>query len=147
MLCSWLLGPNLTCCYSKLSASLVPAAVAPAGHYLAPVRPSRVGACLETPDGVFLFLLGQEIESHLQADGLHVILAQRSCTIAAPGSGLCGGGEDGAEGPAAVMGTECQPPCPGPWRNTKRAWQSPTATVFTQGPHVTRAVERKTPTA
>lgn len=51
-------------------------AVTPAGLYLAPVRPPRLGARLEARDGVLLLLLGHEVESHLQADGLHVILAQ-----------------------------------------------------------------------
>lgn len=46
------------------------------GLYLVPVRPPRLGACLEACDGVLLLLLGQEVESHLQANGLHVILAQ-----------------------------------------------------------------------
>lgn len=78
MLSLWLLSPNLSSHCLRLSASLVPAGFGtPGGLYLVPIRPPRLGACLEARDGIFLLLLGQEVKGHLQANGLHVILAQR----------------------------------------------------------------------
>lgn len=74
LLCPWLLGPNILGYHLQLSA--LQAAWLQLGLYLVPVRPPRLGACLEACDGVLLLLLGQEVESHLQANGLHVILAQ-----------------------------------------------------------------------
>lgn len=110
MLYPWLLGPNLPGHHFGLSATLVPAGcVTPAGLYLAPVRPPRLGARLEARDGVLLLLLGHEVKSHLQANGLHVILAQcRGHVHVQLQEAVCVvGGEGGTEGPVAVMGTEC----------------------------------------
>lgn len=45
--------------------------------HLSPVRSSRLGSGPHSSDGISLLLLGQKIQRHLQADGLHVILAER----------------------------------------------------------------------
>lgn len=48
-----------------------------ARSHLPPVRPSRLGSGPQASDGISLLLLSQKIQRHLQADGLHVVLAER----------------------------------------------------------------------
>ncbi len=45
--------------------------------HLPPLRSSRLGSGPQSSDGVSLLLLGQKVQCHLQADGLHVILTER----------------------------------------------------------------------
>ena len=104
----WLLGPNLPSQCLRLSAPLVPAGFrTPGGLYLVPIRPPRLGACLEARDGILLLLLGQEVEGHLQTNGLYVVLAQcrGHVHVQLQKTAYVVGGEGRAEGPAPVMGT------------------------------------------
>lgn len=52
-----------------------------ASPHLPPLRPPRLGSCPQSSDGVLLLLLGQKVQRHLQANGLHVILAERRCHV------------------------------------------------------------------
>lgn len=44
--------------------------------HLPPLGSSRLGSGPQSSDGVSLLFLGQEVQRHLQADGLHVILTE-----------------------------------------------------------------------
>lgn len=45
--------------------------------YLAPLGASRLGPRPQSCDGVLLLFLGEEVQGHLQPDGLHVVLTER----------------------------------------------------------------------
>lgn len=137
MLSLWLLSPNLSSHCLRLSASLVPAGFGtPGGLYLVPIRPPRLGACLEARDGIFLLLLGQEVKGHLQANGLHVILAQRRGHVHVQLRKRPMWWEEKAEGPA--KGTVM--PATLSWGLEGSHLQP---SVFTQDPYLTSATVRK----
>lgn len=135
----WLLGPNLPSQCLRLSAPLVPAGFrTPGGLYLVPIRPPRLGACLEARDGILLLLLGQEVEGHLQTKGLYVVLAQRRghVHVQLQKSAYMVGAEGRAEGPAPVTGRgqDASHSAPG-------LIQIPSANVFIQYLHLTNTIE------
>ena len=45
--------------------------------HLGPLGASRLGSGPQARDGVPLLLLGQQVQRHLQPDGLHVVLTER----------------------------------------------------------------------
>lgn len=49
--------------------------------YLGPVRPARLSSSTKSCDWISLFFLGQQIQSHLQTNGLHVVLTESWCHV------------------------------------------------------------------